>query len=471
LYYKRFVVILLYVEMLDRAEERARLRQAWDRANQGQPQLAMVWGRRRVGKTFLLSHFAIGKRAVYFGATQQSEATELDRLAEAVRRGLGDDAMDLAGGRFASWEAALRFLAASASQEPLLVILDEVPYLARSTRGLASIVQVVWDHLRPGTKLMLVLTGSAVGVIEDMLGANAALRGRPTLALRLDPLDLLSAREFLPDMAPAAFFEAYAACGGYPLHLREWDQRADTAANLLRLAGTAGGLLLEDAAGILSEELPESGGYARILGAIGRGRTRHSEIASDADQRVEHPLDVLVRAGFVRKSLPIGAPKGARPAYEIDDPYLAFWFGVLYSSIPEIEGGQGQAVLRRVEPLWQRHLGAVFEEAARDHAVRLVGRGALPGDLVVGRWWAATGEPCGVDVLGLRGGRTALLGEARWQARPLDLPDLERLRAKLRRVPEPVEVPTLALWGRGGATEAVVRAGALGFSLEDVLTS
>jgi uncharacterized protein len=58
--------------------------------------------------------------------------------------------------------------------------------------------------------------------------------------------------------------------------------------------------------GILSEELPEKGGYQRILSAIGRGRTRHSEISGEAEQRVDHPIDVLIRSGFVRKSAPVG---------------------------------------------------------------------------------------------------------------------------------------------------------------------
>src|SRR5262245_37672970 len=277
-WYDRIVSIS---RLVDRAGELARLEECWARTLGGAPQLALVWGRRRVGKTFLLSHFVQRKRAVFFGATQQAQAIELRRLHEAVQRDLGAPAADLGGGGFASWEAALRFFAALAGDAPLAVVLDEVPYLARSTPGFASIVQVVWDHLRPGTRLMLILTGSAVGAIEQMIGASAALRGRPTLPLRLDPLDPLAARAFLPHLAPAPFRQPYAACGGYPLHLLAWDEQAGTAENLLALAAMPAGILLEDAAGMLREELSEWGGYARVLAAIGRGRTRYSAIASE----------------------------------------------------------------------------------------------------------------------------------------------------------------------------------------------
>lgn len=455
--------------LLDRERETNQLEKTWTSAQRGHAQLAMVWGRRRVGKTFLLAHFAAGKRALFFAATQQAEAVELRRLHEAMARDLGASA-DLSGGGFANWEAALRFLAASARGEPLLVILDEVPYLARSTPGFASIVQSIWDHPARGTRLMLVLTGSSVGTIESMLGAGGALRGRPTLEIRMDPMDLLAARAFLSGLAAGHLIEAYAACGGYPLHLKSWDTRVSTKTNLLRLAGTAGGILVEDADGILNEELPDVGGYPRILAAIGRGRTRLSEIANEANQRIEHPLAILQRAGFVRRSVPVGAPRRARPLYEINDTYLAFWFAVLYSDLAHIAGGQGRAVLARRKPQWDRHLGWVFEEQARAHAARLVAAGKLPEELVVGKWWASTGQPCEIDILGLRGSRAALLGEARWQARPLGLRDLKALQHKTTRAPNPIDHPLYALWGRAGADADVRRTGALSFDTEAMLS-
>ena len=457
--------------LLGRDQELAELEALWGETQAGAPQLVVLWGRRRVGKTFLLSHFSRDKPALFFGATQQAEAVELRRFAEAAGRDLGPGTLDLAGGTLASWEAALRLVAALAEQGPLIVILDEVPYLTQSTPGFASIVQVVWDHLRRGSRLMLVLTGSAVGTIESMLGPAGALRGRPTLARRLDPLSAPRARVFLPRLSATGYFEAYAACGGYPLHLRRWNPDVGTDANLVRLAATPGGLLLEDALGILREELPEVGGYPRILAAIGRGRTRPSEIADEAAQRIEHPLEVLVRGGFVRRSVPLGAPRRTRPIYEIDDPYLAFWFSVVYSDMAQIGAGQGRAVLRRRREEWQKHLGWVFEDVARQHAAQLVADGDLPGDLVVGRWWSTSGPPAEVDVLGLLGARSALLGEARWQERPLGQRDVARLLAKSSVVPDPIDEPLLVLWGRGGLEPQLRSEQIRGYDLAQMLRS
>jgi hypothetical protein len=221
---------------------------------------------------------------------------------------------------------------------------------------------------------------------------------------------------------------------------------------------------------MLAEELTHAGGYARVLAAIGRGRTRYAQIASESDQRIERPLEILMRAGLISKRLPVGAPRGARASYEIADPYLAFWFSVLYSDIPQIEAGQGRAVLNRRNPSWQRHLGSVFEDVARAHARRLATRGELPSDLVIDRWWATSGEPCEVDVLGIRGTRSVLLGEARWQSRPLGARELAQLQAKATRVPRVVESPIFALWGRGGIDDAIRSKTVLGFDAHDMLT-
>lgn len=268
--------------LINRRAELERLKGTYEAAAGGEPQLVVTWGRRRVGKTFLLSHFVQDKRAVFHAATQQAEGVELRRLHDEIHRELGPATADLTGGGFSNWEAALRFLSALARDEPLVVVLDEIPYLADTTDGFPSIVQAVWDHVQPGTKLLLVLTGSAVGFIDRILGADGALHGRPTMPMRLDSLSLWQARQFLTQLEPGAFLEAYAACGGYPLHLREWDQGLDTNENLRRLAGTPGAVLLEDAAGMLREELPEAGGYQRVMAAVGRGRTRFGEIADEA---------------------------------------------------------------------------------------------------------------------------------------------------------------------------------------------
>jgi AAA+ ATPase superfamily predicted ATPase len=439
------------VELIGRDRELADLENAWTRAESGVPQLAVVWGRRRVGKTFLLTHFAAAKRAVYFTATRQdSNERQLARLTDRIREQLGDEVEDLLSAPFQDWESALRFLARLGDAAPLLVVIDEAPRLLASQPDFADLVSAVWENRVRDQKLMVVLTGSAVSVMEQMLGAQGGLHRRAALELRLDPFAVREARAFLPDIPAADFLTAYSVCGGYPLHLDQWDQSSDVETNLRQLAYEPAGILVRDALDIIGEDLDWRGGYERVLAAIGFGARRRSRIAGRAQQRIDYTLERLRRAGYVSRAVPVGGTTGD-PLYEIADTYLAFWFGVLRDDVDLIEGGQGAAVRQRTAARLDQHLGRVFEGACRAHAALLVRDNELPGDMIIGRWWRD--EVAEIDVLGISADRTALLGECRWQTAPLTSRDVLELQRKISFVPEPAADIRLMFWTRTGATE------------------
>ncbi|TCC43578.1 ATP-binding protein [Kribbella sindirgiensis] len=437
--------------IVGRRAELGELERAWNRARRGEPQLVALWGRRRVGKTYLLTHFADGKRTVYFTATRQdSEERQVARFAAAVGEQLGEDTADLMGGGFTDWEAALRFVLRISVDDPLLVVLDEVPRLLAGRPDFADLLSAVWEGRSSGSRILLALSGSAVSVMEQMLGPDGGLHRRPTIERRLDPFSFVDARAFQPQLPAADYVQAYAACGGYPLHLQRWQPELKPAANLRRLAFEPGGMLLRDAMDILSEDLDWRGGYERVLAALGSGVRRRSRIASRAQQRIDYTLDRLRRAGYVRATRPLGAASSADPLYEIADPYLAYWFAVLRDDADLVEGGQGEAVQQRVQGRWQSHLARVFEEAARDHAIRLVQAGELPAGTTVGRWWRD--EVAEVDVLGLLDGQTRLLGEVKWREGGPTPRDLHALVGKVAYLPPAHPDLEQAFWTRSGGT-------------------
>lgn len=169
---------------------------------------------------------------------------------------------------------------ALAADKPTCVVLDEIPYLTASTPGFASILQYEWDHRPRDARLLLITSGSAISTMTALSGPRGPLRGRPTDTLHVEQLSAYEARPFLPRLAPGRFIEAYAACGGYPLHLEKWDPRRSTDANLLALAASAGGLLLDDAQSMIQEELAATSTHAMVMSEIGRGRTTFSQIGS-----------------------------------------------------------------------------------------------------------------------------------------------------------------------------------------------
>lgn len=216
-------------------------------------------------------------------------------------------------------------------------------------------------------------------------------------------------------------------------------------------------------------DLPQAGGYRRTLHAIGSGEQRRVEVARSAAQRVEQPLDLLLRSSLVRHTRPLGAPDRFPGRYELADVYLRFWYEMCWADQGLIEGGAGKAVLARRRGRWQRHLGWVFEELAREHARLLASADLLPAGQY-GEWWRDRGGRVQIDVLGLDGKHTVAAGEVRWDARPLGDRDLADLQQKVSRAPDPVDQPLLAFWSRGGVRSKVAESGVRAFGPDDLLS-
>src|SRR5258708_32810402 len=183
-------------EFLDREDALQALERAWASPK---PILALVWGRRRTGKTRLLGRFVGGKRAVFYGATQQASRTELRGFGDAIRGSLRPSGSDLLSlGDFPDWTVAFNYLGEIARAERLVVVLDEFPYLVEAEPALPSIIQKFWDHQGHETLLLLVLCGSAQAMMEELQRQRAPLFGRVDPRPHLRPFAYRAAALFVP---------------------------------------------------------------------------------------------------------------------------------------------------------------------------------------------------------------------------------------------------------------------------------
>jgi AAA+ ATPase superfamily predicted ATPase len=411
--------------LIDRAAELAALEAA---ANARGGQLVTVWGRRRAGKTYLLQAFVTGRRCLYYAATQQSAPVELAAFTEAARALFGDGQLP-AGYIFPNSTVALDFVTRAAGDERLIVVLDEFPYLAESTRGLESIVQRWWDQSGRASRVMLILCGSAVAYMQQIGGAAAPLHQRATASIRVAPFDYEAAGEVVPMLPPTERAVVYGILGGTPLYLEQWDPHASRRANLLRLFGNPASPLVDAAELVLSGELPELEGAFRILQAIALGHTRPSAITDYARVAVERPLKRLTTLGIIERRVPaLEDPARTRRAiYRIADPYFAFWFRFIASNRSQIARGPGaQLIDQRVLPYLDDYMGSVFEEIAREHPRKLAALGELEADRVEA-WWSADGLH-EIDLVGISGrDRIQFIGTVKWSARRLGRDVLKNL--------------------------------------------
>src|SRR3990172_8571893 len=198
-------------------------------------QFILVYGRRRVGKTTLLLNWAeqSGRPYIYWVANRDTPAQVRLGFTRAVWRWAHPDSQAVP--RFDTWEDVLETTAQLIGEQPVILILDEFSYASESDPSLASHLQAAWDHLFKNSNVIIVLSGSHIGMMIDLMRYQAPLYGRFTAQLPVDPLPFSALRNFLPRYTTAERVAVYAVTGGVPAYLERFDDSRSLSENLREL--------------------------------------------------------------------------------------------------------------------------------------------------------------------------------------------------------------------------------------------
>ena len=429
-----------------------------ERYASNQAEFFVLYGRRRVGKTELLTQFCQDKRHVFFVADLDAEPVLRAALSAAVNAELlGPEA---ASAVYPSWQDIFLLLAHHARSERLVVVLDEFTYLVDAHPPLASTLQRVWDRDLAHSKLMLILCGSYVGMMEKaVLGYRAPLYGRRTAQYLLDPLCFHDARRFFPAYDLADQVRAFAIFGGIPAYLRVISASQPLLANVGQQVLTRGTFLYDEARFLLQQELREPRNYFAVLEAIASGRTRLNEIkqASSLDGVTAY-LNTLQGLRLVERTVPVTESqphKSRRGLYRLRDQFFRFWFRFVHPNRTLLEQGGAQIALDTlIAPRLDSFVAPVFEQICRQFLWRLGLASELPFlPLRIGGWWRANEEIDAVVV----GQDDALLVECKWTSRPIGVDILRRLERKASLVNRELDARRLffGLCARSGFTPQV----------------
>lgn len=422
--------------------------------------LVVVYGRRRVGKSTLLQEATATRPQVFYQASRLASSLNLEAFKGEIARSLGPDPLLDAVG---DWLGVLHYLARAAERLPgLVVVLDEFPYLVEVDPPLPSVIQKFWDSgaARPG-RLKLILCGSLIAQMEELLAERNPLYGRKTMALELGPLPLRDAARFFPRYPPDERLMACAVFGGVPFYLRLCDPDRPLAANVVSLLLTATGPLVDEPTFLLQAELRDVQRYASILAAIADGCTRSAEIVGRvreiADTRGLSPyLDRLARMRLIRVARSLDATEKERDRrYFVADPLLAFWHRFVRPNLSSVTRGFGAEVWRyQIAPHLDGWMGGAFEELCREHARRHAQERLPAPAQEIGQIWGADFD---IDVAGRLLDGSALFGECKWWREPVGEGVLGLLAERAERAAYGRGAPRryLALYARSGFAEAV----------------
>ncbi|HEX9625031.1 MAG TPA: ATP-binding protein [Streptosporangiaceae bacterium] len=461
--------------------------------------IAVVYGRRRQGKSYLLRRLADAVGGLYHLATEQAELVSLRRFGDSLANWARLPAGSFG---FGDWEPALRtaaeVLTARAGSTtvpprgPSLLVLDEFPYLMQETPGLPSIVQSLYDNLGPGAgpggglPLRLILCGSAISVMGDLLSGTKALRGRAALEQRIRPFGYRDTRCYWEIENPMAAFAHHALIGGTPGYRElvldprfpeDWAQLGSwLARNVLRPSMP----LFDEARRVVHEDprIRDAAAYSSVLAAVAAGESSPTKIGGLLGRpatSLAHQLDSLASAGFIdrRHDLLLGR----RPVITVADPMVRLHQLVIEPYQADLEAGRAREIWGEVtHTVDSKIFGPHFEALAADWVARYA---AIEAGLPVGPV-GQTDIACRehktsheIDVLALaRGARPrtagapiAFIGEAKHRDRRPGLAELRRLehlRELLTAAGHDAAGAVLGLFSTTGFTQDLIAGAASG---------
>lgn len=447
---------------IDRQAELQKLQTALDlvRSPKGsRGQLVSLRGRRQVGKSTLIQQFIeqTGLPSVFYTATRQSAAQQLSNFTEKAATSGLQTAEIAKEGQFKSWESALRLLARDASpQQPLIVVLDEFPYLIEADPAIESIIQAVWDRVLEQTNVLMILVGSDIATMEALGDYRRPLYGRAQ-ELVLKPLTPAQIIEVI-DLPPADTLDAYCVIGGFPRLATLWRAHESLAKFLSAMLSDSTSPLVVGGERMMSAEFPVDLQAREVLSAIGVGARTFSVIGqrSGVEQAsLARALDLLQEKRVVLKQLPYSTrsnPKSAR--YIIADPYLRFWLRFIGPNIDLIERGIGNTLVERICDSWFDYRGRAIEPIVRESIEWMLPDERFGKAMYAGAYWTRDNR-VEVDIVGgdekHRAKTLGFIGSIKWRERSLfDRDDMAALHGQREVVPGVTDQTLLVGVSRSG---------------------
>jgi len=404
--------------------------------NSEQFQFVVMYGRRRVGKTSLLSEFVKNKPHIFFVAEEYSKDRALMDFSKLIH-----EFFELEGlSPFLGWSEAFNFLVQRIQMKRIVLVIDEYPYLVSSDRSISSILQNEIDHRLLNTRLFLIICGSSMSFMEkDILSYKSPLYGRKTSELKVDPFDFFESCSFIPNYSYEEKVMSYGVLGGIPQYLKYFSDNKSIKENLLDVVLNKGSVLYEEPKNILKQELREPMVYNTIIEAIATGSSKMNEIVTKTkinSDKCSKYISSLIDLKIIEKDYPIGEKMGRKGIYRLSDNLFKFWYRFIFHNIGLTEQDESEFLYDSIiDADWSEYIGKnIFECICKQYLWKCNKKRLLPFVFSnIGRWWGNNPEKKRqeeIDIVAVNNKCEALFCECKWKNEQIGTSILEDLKEK-----------------------------------------
>ena len=401
--------------------------------------LVVIYGRRRIGKTELISEFMNDKKSIYFLATEEDEVQNRNAFKNTVSDFLGNELLREA--RIDNWEILFKSLVAKKPNEKIILAIDEFQYLGLANSAFPSIMQKMWDTYLKNSNIMVILCGSLISMMESQtLNYSSPLYGRRTGQIRLKQIPFLYYHDFYPNKDYKSLIEYYSVTGGVPKYIELFYDSEDIYSAINKNILSKQSFLYDEAHFLLQKEVSEIGTYFSIMKAIAAGNRKLSKISSSIEIKqtsLSKYLKTLASLDLIEREVPVTEPnpqKSKKGLYRIKDNYILFWFKFIYPNMGFIESGNTAIVMNKLkENFIDKHVSFIYENVCIEKLWNMNAEGSLKFTFdKIGRWWNNTSE---IDIIGIDStGNNILFGECKYKKSKIGLDVLTDLEKKSNEV-------------------------------------
>ena len=417
---------------IGRERELASLKEFYDKDGIG---MTVIYGRRRIGKSTLITEFVKDKKTIFYTATKVGKNRNLELFSKQVVDLLMPGVEEIS---FHTTEAAFDFIDKNIGDEKVVLVIDELPYWAERDDALLSILQKYIDTVWNDKNLKIILCGSALSFMEKkVLSEKSPLFGRRDSQIKLEAFNYLDAAKFVPDYSNEDKAICYGITGGVAKYLSMIDPEKSIDENIVRLFFRTDGYLYDETRNLLTQEFSDISIVNNIVEQIASGENTLNIIAGkigEKEQTVLYSLEKLINVGLVEKKKCITDEKNKKKTqYVLKDYMFKFWYAFIPKATSVIEMGQGEVYYQKaVKPALHSFMGAVFEEMCRYYTLKQ----GITGEYgcfvtTVGTWWGVENitdkngdirpQSADIDVVALSEiDKKAVIGECKFKNEKID---------------------------------------------------